>query len=522
MPTIIDSLLVTVGLDPKDFELGVDRTQKASKRNSDVLVKQAKDIEAANTKAFQSYAKLATEFLSFVGIAAGAYEAKEFVGSVLQTNLAVGQLSTNLGIAAEDLSKWQLAVQLSGGKVEDLNGSMGSLVSTYENGIHGIMTSQVGAARALGIDFALLKSPIDFLLAVRDKLQKYDKPEQAFYANMLGIGPDTLRLLQLNNTEFQNLMDLADKNNRITDDSIAKSKEATKAIKDWNQSLNALATTLAIDILPDLTHVLDVMTKLANSKPPAWMTPKWEAPETMKRQRDETFVGGWMEWIKTGHWPQPGKDGDVEFQINPDGSPVDWSKLKSAGSGSAAGGGSNGSRADRNNNPGNLEDAQGNYRKFPNAQAGYLAMANQLLIDFNKHGQKTVESLINDPHHGWANQWAPGNSEASTSNYIRFVAKALGVDPGQKINLGDEHVLVSLMKAMNAFERGGSGVRAGISRGGLHDIPGAGQRTTEIHIATLGGITVNSQATDAKGIARELPGAIQRHTAVIEHDGGIQ
>jgi hypothetical protein len=118
-----------------------------------------------------------------------------------------------------------------------------------------------------------------------------------------------------------------------------------------------------------------------------------------------------------------------------------------------ASGGGNGSRADRNNNPGNLTDGRGQFLSFPTKEAGFAAMKRQLLIDARR-GQTSVAAIINDPRHGWSNQWSPGNSARSTGNYIARVSKSLGVSPNQQLDLSNPDTLHRLALAMNAVERG--------------------------------------------------------------------
>lgn len=123
--------------------------------------------------------------------------------------------------------------------------------------------------------------------------------------------------------------------------------------------------------------------------------------------------------------------------------------------GTTFGGQSNGTLADRNNNPGNLIDPKtGRFRQFNTLDEGASAMARQLIRNYDR-GQNTVRSLINDPKWGWSNQWSPGNSAASTNAYISRVSQELGVSPDTPINLRDDTTLKKLMVAMNGVERGG-------------------------------------------------------------------
>lgn len=112
------------------------------------------------------------------------------------------------------------------------------------------------------------------------------------------------------------------------------------------------------------------------------------------------------------------------------------------------------SRAEMAMNPGNLRDSRfGTFRRFSSPEAGAAAMAAQILRDYRR-GQTTVRSLINDPRYGWSNQWAAGNSAASTGNYISSVSRALGVGPDQQLNMTDPATLSALMMAMAKVEAG--------------------------------------------------------------------
>lgn len=140
----------------------------------------------------------------------------------------------------------------------------------------------------------------------------------------------------------------------------------------------------------------------------------------------------------------------------------------SGGTGSA--GGSGAPRSVRNNNPGNLRasgftrnlpgyrgvDSAG-YAIFDNPQAGQQAQQ-RLLGSYLARGFDTVDRIIER----WAPRASKGgdNTEAQTDNYKAYVARRLGIAPGDKIGAP---MLPQLAQAMAEFESGNTGgpVRAG-------------------------------------------------------------
>lgn len=164
------------------------------------------------------------------------------------------------------------------------------------------------------------------------------------------------------------------------------------------------------------------------------------------------YTGGLSGWIKK-NTPPKGSGSSV----SPGGFNL-FSALTGGLSGQSNAG--NGSLADVNNNPGNIRGRDGGFRKFATPEAGWAAMRRQLLIDYDRYGQHSIRSIINDPGHGWSNEWAKGNTHDSTANYISSVARQLGVGADDELNLHDTKMLQRLAQAMNHVERGtGSGSR---------------------------------------------------------------
>lgn len=126
----------------------------------------------------------------------------------------------------------------------------------------------------------------------------------------------------------------------------------------------------------------------------------------------------------------------------------------------AAGG--TGPRSARNNNPGNIEKSNVRWQgevpggdarfvTFATYEDGVRAMQQNLISYQERRGLNTVEGIIS--------RWAPAkeNGEASTRNYINTVAKAVGVKPGDQIDLHDPATMQKMTAAMTAFEGGGTG-----------------------------------------------------------------
>jgi hypothetical protein len=124
-------------------------------------------------------------------------------------------------------------------------------------------------------------------------------------------------------------------------------------------------------------------------------------------------------------------------------------------------GGTGASRADRNNNPGNIEDGSfakglpgyaggdGRFAKFESPEAGQAAQT-KLLGSYGRRGYNTVDKVVGR----WSPQADASNPSGSTANYARYVAQRLGVQPDQELDLEDPKVAAEMAMAMYEFESG--------------------------------------------------------------------
>ncbi len=113
----------------------------------------------------------------------------------------------------------------------------------------------------------------------------------------------------------------------------------------------------------------------------------------------------------------------------------------------------NAPRGIRNNNPGNIQkgagfdgEVEGNdprFATFATPEDGIRAIGMNLLTYQRQHGLDTVQGILN--------RWAP-TSENDTGAYVRQVARALGVEPNQQLDLSDPATLTGLTAAIIRHE----------------------------------------------------------------------
>ncbi|MCF9034192.1 hypothetical protein [Acinetobacter nectaris] len=167
---------------------------------------------------------------------------------------------------------------------------------------------------------------------------------------------------------------------------------------------------------------------------------------------------------------------------------------------------------ERNNNPGNMEfknqknakldpSSSHNFAIFKTPQDGIDAMRRQLGI-YDKRGTNSIQAIIKT--------WAP-EFENNTKAYIATVARKLGVNADQKLNMNDPTVLKELMKAIVTVEQGRNSYPESMYQhavqANLKTVAPSSTHKTSTHI---GQVVVHSSATNAKHLLNDL----HRKTAV--------
>lgn len=117
---VIDSLVVTLGLDAAKFSEGQKKTRSDLKVTKEQANAAAKEIAASGAQAAQFFGKLRNEALSLAAVFLGGMGVKAFVTSITNADAAIGRASKNLGIASETLSAWGEVAARNGGTADGL------------------------------------------------------------------------------------------------------------------------------------------------------------------------------------------------------------------------------------------------------------------------------------------------------------------------------------------------------------------------------------------------------------------
>ncbi|MDY2437830.1 lytic transglycosylase domain-containing protein [Klebsiella pneumoniae] len=309
--TVIDALLITLGLDTSDFRKGQKDVSDDLKKQREDAKKTAKEMAEQGKKAAAFFGSIKTELLALTGVTVTAGGLISFVKSTTSGLMDLSIQSKALGLSARELDGWSKSAEAAGSSAEKISASLqgfqgaiqGARVGDYSSSIFGGL-AQLNALTGQNFDVwgqdasSLAKTSLDALRKISDPNLRRQVG--------LSIGFDDATLQRNQEGKFLPDVDRLTKSSGITDASTKGAKEFTAAWAELNQSLETTKNQFYTFLIPYVRDFNVVLRDLSN-----WMK---SHPEEMKQKVDAFFgaiesgakmadkaaqaVGGWENAIK--------------------------------------------------------------------------------------------------------------------------------------------------------------------------------------------------------------------------------
>ena len=229
--------------------------------------------KAANT-AKQSMGKLADymggQLLGVIKSVGGAIAAVWSVGAIksavtdyLSAADALGKYADSLGVAVEDVQAWEEAVKHAGGSAEgfrqslqSMTGSLTAIAATGEGRMLPFL-EQLGikAKDSTG----KVKDAMQLLPELAEKFEKMSAAQAAGFGEKLGIDKGTVMLLQQGRKATEEAIKAGKERTRFTKEDTEAAAKANDAIQDMQRSLQAFVTRAIAPLIPAITKLAELI-----------------------------------------------------------------------------------------------------------------------------------------------------------------------------------------------------------------------------------------------------------------------
>lgn len=467
MSGILDSFFFFFGTNAKQAQKDTDAFGKSVDNTQNRLNSADKSAQQLGL----SFSKLALAGVAALEGFASLGKLKDGIVNAINYNAEIEKAAKLTNINARELAIWN-------GVVAHAGGNPGS--KDYLSFITKLNQQYAG----LGVNQRIRNVNRDLgELADRIKALNDSSPGSGYaFAQRFGIGDDLYLALKNGKGALQDLINEQSRLNNTTEESSALALE----LKQQWQSVGTTWQSAFTGAIPLAQIFLGIMDGLANFT---------------HIVLDLFTLSGWKDLANT-YFNFSGKGGNATPQAGDTSSPYD-------------------PRGIRNNNPGNLRFAgqagatnNNGFAQFGTLAEGTAAEQRQLQI----YGNRGVNTLA-----GIASRWAP-SGENNTPAYLAGLSRTTGFDPNEKLNLNDPSVRARVANAINVQEEGSKyGNLIGTAQGSIAGANGVGVGGGAGKSLTIGHITINTQATDAKGIAADMRGELSKQyaTTVGSVDDGI-
>lgn len=285
--TVIDALLVTLGLDTSQFRKGQKDVSDDLKKQREDAKKTAKEMAEQGKKAAAFFGSIKTELLALTGVTVTAGGLISFVKSTTSGLMDLSIQSKALGLSARELDGWSKSAEAAGSSAEKISASLqgfqgaiqGARVGDYSSSIFGGL-AQLNALTGQNFDVwgqdasSLAKTSLDALRKISDPNLRRQVG--------LSLGFDDATLQRNQEGKFLPDVDRLTKNSGISDESINGAKEFNSAWAELNQNLDTTKNQFYTFLIPYVREFNGVLLQLSN-----WMK---SHPDEM-RQKVESFFG---------------------------------------------------------------------------------------------------------------------------------------------------------------------------------------------------------------------------------------
>lgn len=268
MPTIIDSLLITLGLDVKEYKQGQKQAEESLKKFGKEADQQSKTVRDQAKKQAEAYKQVKDSLVSLVAVAVGSQGIKSIIDNNVKMGASLGRLAKDFNMSGRELDAWGATAQSVGGSAQGVQSAFQSILGGFQAFKTGDVSSPIAQAfRALNVGLVDSKGNMrdvkDIMGDLSEAMKGKTRQEQIQLGGMLGIDDGTLNVLRMGRTEMMRTYDTMYKASGVTDKNI---EQATKLQAQWalfKQELSGVSGVIFTQLAPALEKMLNLGIQLA-------------------------------------------------------------------------------------------------------------------------------------------------------------------------------------------------------------------------------------------------------------------
>ncbi|HHP2694097.1 TPA: lytic transglycosylase domain-containing protein [Klebsiella variicola] len=255
--TVIDALLITLGLDTSDFRKGQKDVSDDLKKQREDAKKTAKEMAEQGKKAAAFFGSIKTELLALTGVTVTAGGLMSFVKSTTSGLMELSVQAKALGMTAKELDGVGKAAEAAGSSVEKINAALQGFQSAKEQAKSGVYNTPVTEAAirlnslthdSFNVRDDSVQTTFRKILESARKVTDPDIRRQILQS----VGIDDAVNQRNQEGQFLPDVDRLTKSSGITDASTKGAKEFTAAWAELGQNLDTIKSQIYEGLIPTI------------------------------------------------------------------------------------------------------------------------------------------------------------------------------------------------------------------------------------------------------------------------------
>lgn len=456
---ILDAFLITFGLDAQEFQKGERDVRDGSKRLREDTKKTFDGMEEKGKQLGSTLKNVRNEVVGLGLAFMGARSISDMLKSMVTGAASADRFGQSIGMSVKQIYAWRKAMLSVGGTEGDADAALQTVQNLRMAYIQGSLGNdlQFDLAR-LGVSASDLENGNAGMLLSKIAGSDLRTGNPELFTSLLqqiGLNGPVLYFLQKGQTSVDKLIAAYEKDAKGQEELAKQSEQLQREMADLKTKIEKGLTPEIVKVVHALNQVVDLMTKYVDRDP---LNPTHD-PKGYKNAWD--FIGGWIggdegKWI-TEHMGAQGSRATKQRAKTAKGSSAAASDTATSVAVSQYRGGKL-RRAERNNNPGNIEDGKfarsqpgyvgsdGRFARFDTAQHGFMAMVRLLLgKSYRGSGIDTIDEILS--------KYAPASDGNNLAAYSAMVKQATGLS-ARKILTEAQTVQVAAAMAKHEGYRG--------------------------------------------------------------------
>ncbi|MEG8916709.1 lytic transglycosylase domain-containing protein [Klebsiella pneumoniae] len=255
--TVIDALLVTLGLDTSDFRKGQKDVSDDLKKQREDAKKTAKEMAEQGKKAASFFSSIKTELLALTGVTVTAGGLMSLVKNTTSSLMDLSIQSKALGMTARELDGFGKAAESAGSSFERITAALQGFQAAKQGSLFGDTSSPIFSGMRMltaltGDTFDVYSKDAKSLArSYLESLRKVKDPNIRRQIGAMG-GFDDATIQRNQEGRFLPDVDRLTKSSGITDASTKGAKEFTAAWAELGQNLDTIKNQIYEGLIPTI------------------------------------------------------------------------------------------------------------------------------------------------------------------------------------------------------------------------------------------------------------------------------